>query len=233
MRASSSPAHHAVLFDFDGVLGDASCSIAIAAVQGLAALGVDLDVREYRRISHGLGGERWAAFIAEVCALRGRPIRDGDLELLQSEISRAAVESVRPVPGMCELWSRLKSPKAVVSSSPRLELVQKARQIGLTNVDDSALIGWEDVPRTKPFPEPYLLAAARTGVDPVHCVAVEDSASGIASAFDAGIGRVVLLTCCLDPTLIDLTALRKCCAPAHVARDAAHLGSLLRSWGVL
>ena len=38
----------------------------------------------------------------------------------------------------------------------------------------------------KPHPEPYLLAAERLGVDPVQCVAIEDSPTGVASASAAG-----------------------------------------------
>jgi beta-phosphoglucomutase-like phosphatase (HAD superfamily) len=38
----------------------------------------------------------------------------------------------------------------------------------------------------KPHPEAYLTAAARLGVDPRHCVAIEDSPTGIASAEAAG-----------------------------------------------
>ncbi|MDN4162032.1 HAD family hydrolase [Nocardioides abyssi] len=38
----------------------------------------------------------------------------------------------------------------------------------------------------KPHPEPYLTAAARLGVDPADCLAVEDSATGATSAGAAG-----------------------------------------------
>jgi len=42
------------------------------------------------------------------------------------------------------------------------------------------------VTRGKPHPEPYLTAAARLGVDPRRCVAIEDSPPGVASAEAAG-----------------------------------------------
>jgi beta-phosphoglucomutase-like phosphatase (HAD superfamily) len=38
----------------------------------------------------------------------------------------------------------------------------------------------------KPSPEPYLTAAARLGVDPAHCVVLEDSPPGVAAAEAAG-----------------------------------------------
>jgi HAD superfamily hydrolase (TIGR01509 family) len=44
----------------------------------------------------------------------------------------------------------------------------------------------DDVTRSKPDPEPYLLAAAKVGADPRHCVALEDSPNGVAAAEAAG-----------------------------------------------
>ena len=48
------------------------------------------------------------------------------------------------------------------------------------------LVCGDDVRNGKPDPEPYLLAAARLGVEPQHCLAIEDSPAGIASAEAAG-----------------------------------------------
>lgn len=54
------------------------------------------------------------------------------------------------------------------------------------------LVTDEQVTHAKPDPEPYLLAARNLGVDPAHCVAVEDSASGAQSAMSAGMKVVVV-----------------------------------------
>ena len=50
---------------------------------------------------------------------------------------------------------------------------------------DATVVG-DDVSRGKPHPEPYLLAAERLGVDPLDCVAIEDSPTGARSALAAG-----------------------------------------------
>jgi HAD superfamily hydrolase (TIGR01509 family) len=44
----------------------------------------------------------------------------------------------------------------------------------------------DDVINGKPHPEAFLTAAAGLGVDPQDCVAIEDSANGVASAKAAG-----------------------------------------------
>lgn len=51
-------------------------------------------------------------------------------------------------------------------------------------------ISRDDVVNPKPHPEPYLAAAARLGVEPAACLAVEDSPVGAAAAVAAGM-RVV------------------------------------------
>ncbi|WP_257866175.1 HAD family hydrolase [Nocardioides marmotae] len=50
----------------------------------------------------------------------------------------------------------------------------------------SAIVTGDHVTHGKPHPEPYLTAAARLGVDPTACLAVEDSATGATSAEAAG-----------------------------------------------
>ncbi|MBA3287251.1 MAG: HAD family phosphatase, partial [Acidimicrobiia bacterium] len=49
-----------------------------------------------------------------------------------------------------------------------------------------AVVTGDAVANGKPHPEPYLTAAARLGVAPTDCVAIEDSPTGVASASAAG-----------------------------------------------
>jgi HAD superfamily hydrolase (TIGR01509 family) len=49
-----------------------------------------------------------------------------------------------------------------------------------------AVVTGDEVEHGKPHPEPYLAAARALGVDPSDCLAVEDSATGAASADAAG-----------------------------------------------
>ena len=54
------------------------------------------------------------------------------------------------------------------------------------------IITTEDVRHTKPDPEPYLKALARTGCNPSECLVVEDAERGLAAAKAAGIPCVVI-----------------------------------------
>jgi HAD superfamily hydrolase (TIGR01509 family) len=49
-----------------------------------------------------------------------------------------------------------------------------------------AIVAGDDVTHSKPHPEPYLMGAAHLGVAAADCVAIEDSAPGVASAVASG-----------------------------------------------
>ena len=79
-----------------------------------------------------------------------------------------------------------------VSGTPTALVTMSWRRFAAEVVDalpassfDTVVVG-DDVERGKPHPDPYLLAAARLGVDPRDCLAVEDSPTGVASALAAG-----------------------------------------------
>jgi HAD superfamily hydrolase (TIGR01509 family) len=50
----------------------------------------------------------------------------------------------------------------------------------------------DEVPATKPAPDPYLMAATKVGLPPGLCVAIEDSPAGVRSAEAAGCAVLVV-----------------------------------------
>lgn len=71
-----------------------------------------------------------------------------------------------------------------------------------------ASVTGDEVSNGKPDPEPYLAAAAAVGVDPVACVAIEDSPTGVAAALAAGcatlgVPHVVPVAAAPGLTLVD------------------------------
>ncbi len=53
-----------------------------------------------------------------------------------------------------------------------------------------AIIDGHDAPNAKPDPQCFLLAAQKLGVDPAHCVVVEDAPAGVQAALNAGMAVV-------------------------------------------
>jgi beta-phosphoglucomutase-like phosphatase (HAD superfamily) len=82
-------------------------------------------------------------------------------------------------------------PMAVVSGGLRHAVLESLEAVGIREWFDP-IVTLDDVDgRGKPAPDAYLKAMGILGVDPAHCVAYEDSTSGIESAKAAGIGNVV------------------------------------------
>ena len=71
----------------------------------------------------------------------------------------------------------------VTASSGRLmRAVLKRFPVGMFDTT----VSYDDVKRSKPDPEPYLLAAKTLGVDITNCVVLEDSLTGVQSGLSAG-----------------------------------------------
>jgi HAD superfamily hydrolase (TIGR01509 family) len=51
----------------------------------------------------------------------------------------------------------------------------------------------DDIIKGKPAPDMFLSAAVNIGVKPSKCIVFEDSASGIAAAKNAGIGKIIII----------------------------------------
>jgi HAD superfamily hydrolase (TIGR01509 family) len=86
-------------------------------------------------------------------------------------------------PGARELLSELNArgvPCAMVTMS--YQSLAQAIVEALPAGTFQTVVAGDDVTHGKPHPEPYLTAAARLGVPPERCVAIEDSLTGVSSA---------------------------------------------------
>jgi HAD superfamily hydrolase (TIGR01509 family) len=102
-------------------------------------------------------------------------------------------------------------PTAVATSASRATAERHLAQSGLRE-RLSVVVTRSDVARGKPYPDVFLAAAAVLDVDPVNCLAVEDSVNGIKAAYDAGMMSIMV------PDLLVPTAdVRRMCV--HVVSD--------------
>jgi beta-phosphoglucomutase len=84
-------------------------------------------------------------------------------------------------------------PVAVVSGSARAEIEPVLEAAGIAEAI-TLVVSEDDITRSKPDPEGYLIAVDLLGVEPGGAVAVEDSEAGIAAAKAAGIYCVAVTT---------------------------------------
>ena len=80
-------------------------------------------------------------------------------------------------------------PVAVCSGALRHEVDAVLAWLGLAGLP-AALTTAEETPRSKPDPAPYVLSLEKLGLGATGCVAIEDTARGVASAKGAGLAAV-------------------------------------------
>jgi HAD superfamily hydrolase (TIGR01509 family) len=178
----------AVVFDMDGVLVETEQVWAAVREQLVRERGGRW-VPEAHTAMMGMSSPEWSRYLA----------RELGVPMTPEAINREVVEriaasyaadlplldgAVEVVEALAERW-----PLGLASSSNRPVIDQVLELAGLAGCF-RATVSSEEVARGKPAPDVYLEAAARLGVDPAGCVAVEDSASGLRSAAAAGM-RVV------------------------------------------
>jgi HAD superfamily hydrolase (TIGR01509 family) len=104
-------------------------------------------------------------------------------------------------PGALELLDALDEvglPRAIATSSSRRTVERHLTAHDLMGRFDE-IVGHGDYETGKPAPDPFLTAAKRLGVAPALCLALEDSHSGVRSAFAAGM-MTVMVPDLLEPT---------------------------------
>ncbi len=175
----------AIIFDMDGLLVDTERVWKIAESALLAARG-----KEYSPVKHeALIGRGMREFID---GIKSSYAVDDSAEVLTAELYERlyALLPGRIVvqPGAPELIAHIQThniPRAIASSSPlhMIDFVVSDRGWGeFFGVRASG----DEVPRGKPAPDVYLLAAERLGIDPARCLALEDSPNGARAAVGAG-----------------------------------------------
>lgn len=181
-----------VLCDMDGLLLDTEKLFARFWTEAAQALGFPMTWQMslgLRSLSRQAGQARMESYFgpsADYTAIRAERIRRMDAWI--------AAHGVDPKPGlnnMLDALDRLAIPAAVTSSSPPERIRQYLEPLGFYHRFREICSGYE-VPRGKPEPDIYLHGAARLGLAPENCLALEDSPAGILSAYRAGCMPVMI-----------------------------------------
>ncbi|WP_405981470.1 HAD family hydrolase [Streptomyces sp. NBC_00158] len=183
-RTADGHALQAVLLDMDGTLVDTEGFWWEIEEQIFLELGHRLD-ESWRDVVVGGPMSRSASFLIE---RTGADIGLAELSVLLNERFEARIADRVPLmPGAERLLSELARhnvPTALVSASHRRVIDQVLLTLGRDRF--TLTVAGDEVPRTKPHPDPYLLAAGTLGAHPSRCAVIEDTATGVAAAEAAG-----------------------------------------------
>jgi beta-phosphoglucomutase-like phosphatase (HAD superfamily) len=174
----------AVVWDVDGVLIDSEPLHLSSFITTCARYGFAFDAAD-----NGLWiGKSFSDMWKGIPELRffGLTIEELNAKICDHYVSQVHGGMARaPAPAMVSHLAGRGVPQGCASSSPRRIVEANVAAVGVTD-HFQTMLGRDDVAEGKPATDLYLLAAARLGLAPSDCLAVEDTESGLAAAKAAG-----------------------------------------------
>jgi beta-phosphoglucomutase len=175
-----------VLFDMDGVLLDSEEFITRAGVLMFLEKGFTVLESDFKPFT-GMGENRFLGGVAEKY---GIPFdQENDKARAYDIYEQISKGQLKPLPGVREFIEKCRQKKlklAVATSADEVKMRINLRESGLSEKLFDVLVNGLEVQHKKPHPEIYLLAAHRLGLNPAHCLVVEDAISGMKAARAAG-----------------------------------------------
>ena len=180
----------AAIFDMDGLILDSERTVLsiweqIGEKYGFAG------IREY---GISVIGKNKKATVDEFERVYGEPGDRYERELREIYNGLAAQGKVPLKPHTIELLSAMKNAGmkiAIASSSTREEVTSQMEVLGALPYFDTCVCG-DQVTRSKPDPEIFLLACDALGIKPEESVGLEDSFNGVRSCKASGLFTIMV-----------------------------------------
>ena len=175
-----------ILFDMDGLVLDSEVLYTRFWREAAAALGYPMTVAQSLGM-RSLGKDRGQPYLESLfgSGIDYTILRNKRIELMNVYVD---AHGIPPKPGIFELLDYMEEngiAAAITSSSPMDAIKRHLDAVGLLQRFQKLCSG-HDIPNTKPAPDIYLLGAEKLGLKPEECLALEDSPTGILSAYRAG-----------------------------------------------
>jgi HAD superfamily hydrolase (TIGR01509 family) len=172
-----------LIFDCDGTLVDSMPLHMKAWEEAVHLFGANFDPEFF----FSKKGMRSKDIVAQFSLQSGKPLNGADVVRLKDNIFLQHIADVMPLPIVVDVVRRYHKilPMAVASGGGR-EIVERELQVtGIVNFFDVILTA-DDPFKPKPFPDLFLEAARRIGVQPSLCQVFEDGDLGLQAAENAG-----------------------------------------------
>ena len=177
----------AILFDCDGVLVDSEAITCGVLRDMFEEQGWRMSLAEcmQRFVGHTVKSQR-----AVIEAHTGQPLTDEWLQQFFERRNARLQEQITAIEGIHEavahVHAHCQGRIAVASGADRFKVEMMLKKVGLHAFFEGRIFSGHEMPRSKPHPDVYLAAAAHLGVDPAHCLVVEDTPVGITAGVAAG-----------------------------------------------
>ena len=177
----------AVLFDCDGVLVDSEPITNGVLREMLEERGWKLSQAECMRLFVGKAVKDEAALIE---ARTGQPLTQEWLASFRERRNVRLMSEVQAIPGAVEAVRKLHDVLggriACASGADLPKVEMQLEKCGLIAFFRGRIFSGHDLPRSKPAPDVYLVAAKSVGVAPSRCLVVEDTVTGVTAGIAAG-----------------------------------------------
>lgn len=175
-----------VLFDMDGVLLDTEKLYTRFWQEAAIALGYPMTKEQalgMRSLNRAAGEAQLKKYLGEGADYH--LIRNERIRLMDAYVAHMGVELMPGVTALLDHLDKAGILYAITTSSPIERAERYLKPLGLLDRFRAIVTGY-DVPMGKPEPDIYEWGAARLGLAPEECLAIEDSDTGILSAYRAG-----------------------------------------------
>jgi len=180
----------AYLFDCDGTIVDSMPLHYVAWKRVLAEWGCEFGEQTF----YSWGGMPVTEIIAALNVRDGLAMPIEEVQRRKEALYFEILPELKAVPEVLEHieLSHGHIPFAVVSGSTRESVTASLTTLGILDRFET-LVCAGDYERSKPDPQPFLIAAERLGVAPEDCLVFEDTDMGIQAATAAGMASVKVL----------------------------------------
>jgi HAD superfamily hydrolase (TIGR01509 family) len=177
----------AILFDCDGVLVDSEAITCGVLRDMFDEQGWRMTLPEcmQRFVGHTVKSQRTV-----IEAHTGVPLTDTWLEQFYALRNERLTQDITAIEGVHEAVAHLndhcQGRIAVASGADRFKVEMMLKQVGLIEFFEGRIFSGHEMPRSKPYPDVYLAAAAHLQIDPARCLVIEDTTVGITAGVAAG-----------------------------------------------
>jgi len=218
----------AVLFDCDGVLVDSEGITNGVLRDMLEERGWKLSREECMRLFLGKAVKDERELIEQHT---GQPLTEEWFVRFRERRNEGLVARVQAIPNavaaVAQISARYQGRIACCSGADRFKVELQLRKCGLLQYFEGRVFSGHETPRSKPFPDVYLAAAAALGVDPARCAVIEDTVTGATAGVAAG--ATVFGYSPGGPGHSGAEALRAV-GVARIFADMAELPAVLAAW---
>lgn len=172
-----------IIFDCDGVLVDSEriANTVFMNILNEIGLNLTLDMMFDRFVGHS--SSQCMQIIEEMLEV---PPPENLENRYKEEINKALKSHVKPINGIAEVLDSLIIPYCVASSGTHEKMNTTLVSTDLLKYFNGNIFSTTEVARGKPYPDIYLYAANKMGVNPQNCLVIEDTPTGVRGGVSAG-----------------------------------------------